>query len=151
MKKIVYVDMDNVLVDFKAALDLETQEVQDAYKDKADEIPGLFSKMPPMPNAVESFIELAGLFDTYVLSTSPWENPSAWSDKLKWVQEYLGEHAHKRLILSHHKNLNIGDYLIDDREKNGAKEFRGKHIHFGKDPLFPDWPSVMAYLRGRES
>ena len=92
---------------------------------------------------------LAGLFDTYVLSTSPWENPSAWSDKLKWVQEYLGEHAHKRLILSHHKNLNIGDYLIDDRKKNGAGEFGGRHLLFGAAP-YADWPAVLEYLRRNE-
>ena len=55
------------------------------------------------------------------------------------------EVAHKRLILSHHKHLNRGDYLIDDREKNGAKEFTGKLILFGGEK-FPDWKSVVEYL-----
>ena len=70
------------------------------------------------------------LFDTYILSTSPWNNDSAPTDKLRWVKKYLGNVAYKRLILSHHKNLNIGDYLIDDRTKNGADRFRGEHLHF---------------------
>jgi 5'(3')-deoxyribonucleotidase len=104
--------------------------------------------MDPLPGAVESFEVLAGLYDTYILSTAPWENPSAWSDKLLWVKRHLGGAAHKRLILSHHKNLNDGDYLIDDRTKNGADRFRGEHIHFGTPP-FPDWPAVVAYLRER--
>ena len=56
-------------------------------------------------------------YDIYILSTAPWDNPSAWSDKLEWVKRYLGEVCYKRLILSHHKNLNAGDYLIDDRKK----------------------------------
>ena len=70
---------------------------------------------------------------------------SKWSDKIIWVQKYLGNAAHKRLILSHNKNLNLGDYLIDDRTKNGAAEFKGEHIHFGKEP-FPNWQSVLSYL-----
>jgi 5'-nucleotidase len=51
----------------------------------------------------------------------------------------------KKLILSHHKNLLIGDYLIDDRRFNGASEFRGKWIHFGSK-AFPNWSSVLNYL-----
>ena len=48
-------------------------------------------------------------------------------------------------FLSHHKNLNYGDYLIDDRLANGANLFKGEHIHFGSDK-FPDWESVCSYL-----
>ena len=150
-KKIVYVDMDNVLVDFRAALVTESPETLEKYKDDEDEIPGIFGKMPPMPHAIESFIELAGLFDTYVLSTSPWENPSALQDKLEWVKEHLGQHARKKLIFSHNKHLNKGHYLIDDRTANGADRFEGMHVHFGKDPRFPDWPAVMDYMRGQGS
>jgi len=101
--------------------------------------------MDPIPGAIDSFNELSKLFDTYILSTSPWENDSAWTDKLKWVKKHLGKSAYKRLILSHHKNLNTGDFLIDDRTKNGADKFQGEHIHFGTEK-FPDWKSVVEYL-----
>ena len=50
-----------------------------------------------------------------------------------------------QLILSHNKNLNIGDYLIDDRTANGAAQFMGEHIHFGSEK-FPNWNSVLDYL-----
>ena len=53
---------------------------------------------------------------------------------------------YKRLIISHHKNLNKGDFLIDDREKNGAKEFSGELIQFGSD-RFKDWETVTDYLQ----
>lgn len=43
------------------------------------------------------------------------------------------------------KNLNIGDFLIDDRTKNGADRFTGEHIHFGTSK-FPDWDTVVRYL-----
>ncbi len=84
-----------------------------------------------------------------MLSTSPWHNPSAWIDKIKWIHRYFGEDKnsvlYKRVILSHHKNLNQGDYLIDDRTANGADKFKGEHIHFGTEK-FPDWESVLKYL-----
>lgn len=145
MNKILYIDMDNVLVDFKSAFQHLPAEVLNQFEDRLDEVPGIFSLMTPMPGAVESFDLLARQFDTYILSTSPWENESAWSDKLQWVKQHLGPMAYKRLILTHHKNLNIGDYLIDDRPNNGAGSFQGELIRFGS-PRFPDWSSVVSYL-----
>ena len=149
MKKIVYVDMDNVLVDFQSAFPKLSKKVLDEYENDKDDIPGIFALMEPMPGAIESFIELTKYFETYVLSTAPWNNPSAWSDKLLWTKNNLGKHAFKRLILTHHKNLNTGDYLIDDRTKRGVDSFAGEHIHFGTEK-FPNWPAVMKYLRSKE-
>ena len=147
MKKIVYVDMDNVLVDFKSGANKYPQDVLQAYEGRYDEIPHIFSKMEPMENAIDSYIQLCNNFDTYILSTSPWENPTALNEKLEWVKKYLGNYAHKRLILSHNKHLNMGDYLIDDRDKNGAEKFKGELILFGSTQ-YPDWKAVMEYLLG---
>ena len=148
-KKIVYVDMDNVLVDFPSGIAKLSQDLRLKYKDDPDEVPGIFSLMEPMPNAIESFNRLSQHFDTYILSTAPWLNHSAWSDKLLWVQRHFGigseTEAYKRLIISHHKNLNKGDYLIDDRINNGADKFEGELLLFGSDE-FPDWHSVIRYL-----
>ncbi len=145
MKKILYVDMDNVLVDFPSGISRISIELQSKYQDRLDEVPGIFSLMNPLKGAIESYKKLSHKFDTYILSTAPWKNSSAWSDKNEWVKKYLGDVAYKRLILSHHKNLNYGDYLIDDRLANGANLFKGEHIHFGSDK-FPDWESVCSYL-----
>lgn len=143
--KILYIDMDNVLVDFRSGIARLPDEVVTRFGDDLDEVPDIFSLMEPMDGAVEAFKLLASRFDTYILSTAPWENANAWSHKLLWVKKYLGPSAYKRLILSHHKNLNDGHYLVDDRTKNGADRFRGEHIHFGTQ-RFPDWGSVLSYL-----
>ena len=148
--QVLYIDMDNVLVDFQSGIDRLDSATKLEYEGRLDEVPGIFGLMDPMPGAVEAYRELSAKFDSYILSTAPWLNPSAWSDKINWVHQHLGigtdEVVHKRLILSHHKNLNMGDYLIDDRTANGADRFVGEHIHFGQVE-FPDWAAVLRYLR----
>jgi 5'(3')-deoxyribonucleotidase len=85
----------------------------------------------------------------YILSTAPWKNPTAASDKVAWVTKYLDDVFHKRMVITHCKNLCKGDYLIDDRGKNGTSEFEGEWIHFGSE-RFPDWESVLDYLLASE-
>lgn len=145
MKKILYIDMDNVLVDFRSGLNKVDEATKQAYEGHLDDIPGLFDLMEPMPGAIDAVHRLAQYYDCYILSTAPWGNPSAWSDKVRWVTTHLDDLFHKRLIISHHKELLHGDYLIDDRPKNGAKEFLGKWIQFGS-PEFPNWKSAVDYL-----
>lgn len=144
-KKIVYVDMDNVLVDFPSAFSKVDPAILEEYEGHVDDIPNIFSLMEPLEGAVEAFNYLAERYDLYILSTAPWENPTAWSDKLNWVKRYLGPKAYKKLILSHHKNLNHGDILIDDRTANGADKFMGTFIKFGS-AQFPNWESVLPYV-----
>ncbi len=141
--------MDNVLVDFTSAFAKLEKGLLEKYKDNLDDIPGIFSLMTPMDGAVEAFDKLASTYDVYILSTAPWDNPTAWQDKILWVKKYLGANAYKRLILSHNKHLNRGDYLIDDRLKNGADRFEGEHIHFGQDK-FPTWKEVLKYLEKKD-
>lgn len=150
MKRVLYIDMDNVLVDFRSGMAACDEATLREYGEHPDDIPGIFAKMQPMPGAVEAFAELSSLFDTYILSTAPWNNPTAWSDKLEWVQRHLGEAANRRLILSHHKNLNRGDVLVDDRTNHGAGDFEGHHVHFGQ-PGLEGWKEVLVHLRERAS
>ena len=148
-RKTVYVDMDNVLVDFPSGIARLSDEDRIEYEGRYDDCPGIFALMEPVPGAVEGFRSVAERFDTYILSTAPWANSSAWMHKAEWVHKHFGTvegtPAYKRLIISHHKNLNRGHYLIDDRTKNGASEFEGEHILFGSEQ-FPDWKTVVEYL-----
>jgi len=149
MKPIVYIDMDNVIVDFKSGIAQLDEKTLEAYEGNYDEVPGIFGLMQPMPGAINAVNILVEYYDVYILSTAPWLNPGAWTDKVKWIQKHFGKDKdsvlYKCLIISHHKNLNRGNFLIDDRTKNGASEFEGTHIHFGQDH-FPDWNSVLNYF-----
>lgn len=147
-KQVVFVDMDNVLVNFQSGIDRISEEDKEKYGEDLDDVPGIFSLMDPIEGAIEGYEWLSKNFDTYILSTAPWDNPSAWQDKLHWVKKHLPEVAYKRLILSHNKHLAKGDFLIDDRTANGAGEFAGKHIHFAKDGEgFDNWKEVITYMK----
>lgn len=153
VSKILYVDMDGVLVDLNSAIDLVNIKTIRHYKNKLAEVPGIFSLTEPMPDAIESFRILTARFDTYILSTSTCENHAAVGDRLEWIKKYLGEPICQRLILTHYKNLNIGDYLIDTRldhrlvsgASSTENQFIGEHIHFGSEK-FPNWQFILDYL-----
>lgn len=147
-RKILYLDMDNVLVDFPSAFSRLSESTLKEYEDHPDEMPGIFGLMDPVEGAVDAFCELASIFETYILSTVPWKNPSGFADKHAWVRKHLGEQCRKRLIFSHNKHLNHGDFLVDDRPNNGAEHFKGEVIRFGSAD-FPNWSVVLPYLKSR--
>lgn len=146
MKKIIYIDMDGVLVDVDSGFMRLDEKTREEYKDFPYNAPGVFPLMDPMPGAIDAFIRLSKEYDVFILSAPPWNNPQAWTDKVLWVKRFLPQELiERRLIMSHHKNLNKGDYIIDDRLLKGVDRFEGEHIHFGSD-RFPHWQAVLEYL-----
>lgn len=144
MRKIVYIDLDNTMADYIRA----AKEMNISLED-AKHIKGFFRDLKPMPGAIESYNKLSEHFDVYILSTGPWSNPNSFVEKVEWVKEYL-PNAYKNVIFSHHKNLNRGDYLIDDSTKNGADNFTGEHIQIHSNK-FPTWNDVMTYIFNKEN
>lgn len=144
-KHILYIDLDNTLADYDNGHRHLSEDLLREYDGHLYDAPGFFAGLEPMPSAVKAFKLLALKYDTYILSSAPFSNPTAWCDKLEWVKRYLGVAAFRRLIISHHKNLSYGDYLIDDREVNGAREFMGTFLQFGKDP-FKTWDDVITFF-----
>lgn len=137
--------MDNVLVDFMSGVRKVDSDIILRSAWQYDSITWVFSLMDPVPGWIESYNQLLPFYEIIILSSAPWHNPSAWSDKLLWIQLHLGDSAKKKLILSHRKDLAKWDYLVDDRLINGASEFEWTFIHFGGQD-FPDWNSVTAFL-----
>ena len=145
--KVVYIDLDGVIVDLISQMKKELSETSKIYEDETDIIDDsetIFINSQPIPHALESIVELEKYFDVYILSTAPWHNIHSWSQKRIWVDKYMPT-MFKKLILTHHKEQLIGEYLIDDRLKNGAAEFKGEHIHIFTEK-FPTWQTVVEYL-----
>lgn len=99
----------------------------------------------PISNAINAYEHLASIYDTYILADVSYNHPEVWEKQVRWVEKWLGVHAYNRLILSNHKNLSYGDYLIDAHDTSGAKSFMGTLIKFGNDP-FKTWEDVINYF-----
>ena len=150
--------MDGVVADFDKAIkklcpDIDSPgEYANAKKrrNKIDELcngnPEIFHDLEPIDGAIEAVHELFELYDVYFLSSAMWKVPSSFTGKRIWVEKHFGEKATTRLILTHRKDLNIGDYLVDDCTRNGAGNFTGQRIHFGT-AQFPNWDATLQYLK----
>ena len=136
----VCIDLDGVVVDYARG--------EKAWREQnCDKEEGMFMSFPPIEGAIDAVQLLLGdsRFDVQFVSTAPWSNPSAWTDKRLWLEQYFGEEVKKRLVLTHRKDLVVGDVLIDDRPNNGASEFPGWWMHFGGEEV-PHWKAVISLL-----
>ena len=146
--KIIYIDLDGVVADFEKGRSEHPLSTITPYKGRPDKLPGVYENLEPIAGAIDAVNNLLNSenFDVYFLSTAPWDNPEAWMHKRLWIAKYFDEKLiRKRLILSHHKHLLIGDFLIDDRRFNGASEFKGIWLEFGSEEI-PDWKAVLSYI-----
>lgn len=143
--KTLFIDMDGVIVDFMQSV--KNHPEFEKYKNEIDALTNVFLNALPMEHAIDSVGKLldCGKYEVYIASTAPWGNIDSLSHKRIWIEKYFGDRLKKRLILTHRKDFLMGDYLIDDRLKNGAGEFKGELLHFGTTK-YPDWKSVLEYL-----
>ncbi|SJX69208.1 5'(3')-deoxyribonucleotidase [Weissella confusa] len=150
----LFLDMDNVLVDtllILNAIDMAGETVA-----KPDQIPGIFRDLPPVPGAIDAVNKLNDYYELYILSTAPWQNSSAWQDKLIWLQHHFGDDEkspfYKRVILAHDKSLarTPGSILVDDRPYHGASgwddaEMDRQWIQYGYEPKMT-WQTGLVEL-----
>lgn len=151
--------MDGVLCNFEEALFTIFPHLKE-YKPHSDELgkqidelcaPGMpgarmFLNMPPIEFAVESYHILTEHYNVLLLTSAPWLCHESAMDKRIWAERELGPKIKKNIIISHHKGLCMGDYLIDDRLKNGVLDFKGRHFHFGHEKEAKNWPKTLKTL-----
>ena len=66
-KKILYFDMDGVLVDYPSGIAQLSQETQKEYEGRLYAVPGVFSLMKPLEGAMDAFETLSKVYDSYIL------------------------------------------------------------------------------------
>jgi 5'-nucleotidase len=144
--KIVYIDLDDTLCDFKSA-----------YLDALKQNPGIqypqsqyrfFANLEPITGAIQAVKDLidSNEYDPYILSAPSTQNPFSYAEKREWVEIHLGYDFCKKLIICAHKGLLKGDLLIDDNsEGKGQDLFEGELIQFGSS-AYPNWTTVRTRL-----
>jgi 5'-nucleotidase len=122
MTKRIFIDMDGVITNFaKAAKEQGNNKRPDLYVD--------YRNLDIMPGAVEAVYTLNKDFDVFIASTPPWTRPEVWGHKKEWLEDYF-PYLKRKLILTHRKDLLIGDILIDDTKYRGQPDFKGKWYWF---------------------
>tara|TARA_R110002072_G_scaffold25470_1_gene85360 strand:- start:120 stop:554 length:435 start_codon:yes stop_codon:yes gene_type:complete len=138
MKKIIYIDMDGVISNFaKAAKEGGWKHRPDLKVD--------FGKLEVMPGAKEALMKLNEDFDLFIASTPPWSRPDMWAAKRVWIEEHF-PYLKRKMILTHRKDLLIGDVLVDDSRWRGQPDFQGEWLWFGSNQRCLDWPATIEYI-----
>ena len=142
---LIYIDMDDTLVDFLGARDaaLKANPKQPFPQSQV----GFFLGLEPLPGAVEAYWKLKEMGHRVIFLTAPSVmNPMCYTEKRMSIEKHFGFDACYDLIIAHDKSLLIGDMLIDDRwDSNKQNEFKGRFIHFG-GKYFPDWATIVRTL-----
>ncbi|MFE8070131.1 hypothetical protein QQM79_03650 [Marinobacteraceae bacterium S3BR75-40.1] len=145
-KTVIYIDMDHTLCDYAAGF----KEYQRRFPELQfpQSVEGFYLNLKPLEGAVETFHWLNNKAETevFILTAPSVKNVHSYSEKRLWVEKFLGFDVVHRLIISAHKGLNQGDFLIDDYASGKGQEyFSGTLIQFGSKS-FPDWKSVKEFF-----
>lgn len=104
-KKIVYIDMDDVLCDYASSCN--SARLQTASVTYPQSVPGFFENLSPIDGAIES-VEMmleAAHFDPYILTAPSTHNPLSYTEKRLWIERHFGIDFVHRLIIGSHKGL----------------------------------------------
>lgn len=149
-KKTIFIDMDGVLVDFERSVTEHFEKYpyqKEIYKNHVDLIHNIFLNAKPIKGAIDAVnkLEESGKYELFIATAAPWGNTESAAHKRIWIENYFGDLFKRKMFITHRKDLLMGDYLIDDRTRNGAGEFRGELIHFGTENCL-DWDAVLTKL-----
>lgn len=154
-KKKILLDMDGVIVNFSSEINKWFEKhphLRERYETHPDHIHGIFRDPKPIEGAIDAIVKLSEKYDLYIATAAPWGNPDAASDKRYWIEKHFGNLFHKKMFISHRKDMIEADYLIDDSLGNGASSFKGELLRFGTDYKtgtineYPTWNDILKKL-----
>ena len=140
----IYIDMDGVISDFK-----QGQEYQGYKLSKRPDLVVNYRTLPVMEGAIKSVAKLNADHEIFIASTPPWTRPEVWGHKREWLEEHF-PYLKRKLILTHRKDLLIGDVLIDDTRFRGQPDFQGNWFWFNKDWSNRNWNACLEYIKTLE-
>ena len=137
-KKIIYVDMDGVISNFDKAAK------EGGWTHRPD-LKVNFRNLELIPGAQDALIKLNQDFDIFIATTPPWSRPDVWGEKREWIGEHF-PWLKRKMVLTHRKDLLIGDILIDDSRWRGQPDFKGHWFWFNKDRVGYDWKGCLEWI-----
>ena len=140
----IYIDMDGVITDFK-----QGQEYQGYKLSKRPDLVVNYRTLPVMEGAIKAVAKLKADHEIFIASTPPWTRPEVWGHKREWLEEHF-PYLKRKLILTHRKDLLIGDVLIDDTRFRGQPDFQGNWFWFNKDWSNRNWNACLEYIKTLE-
>ena len=140
----IYIDMDGVISDFK-----QGQEYQGYKLSKRPDLVVNYRTLPVMEGAIKAVAKLNAAHEIFIASTPPWTRPEVWGHKREWLEEHF-PYLKRKLILTHRKDLLIGDVLIDDTRFRGQPDFQGNWFWFNKDWSNRNWNACLEYIKTLE-
>lgn len=119
---------DNASWDLHAGL---TPEASDVVREVMAES-GFYADLTPIEGAREALIEMKEAGHTIFMVTSPFSaNPTCASDKITWLNKYIGPGWGRCAVITDDKTIVRGDILIDDKpEIIGAMDPTWEHVLF---------------------
>lgn len=100
----------------------------------------------PIGECVKVVRSLAMAYDVYFLCRGDHYEAESHRADIEWLDRWMGVCAWNRVIFGGHKELLLGDYLIDAHPgESGGDRFMGTVLHFGRDP-FGSWQEVRDFF-----
>ena len=145
MKKFrIFIDMDGVISDFESAAEAEAL-VKGVTKLSRPDLFVNYRALGVIDGAIEAVAKLNADHEVFIASTPPWSRPEVWGHKREWIGEHF-PYLKRRIILTHRKDLLIGDILIDDSRYRGQPDFQGEWYWFNKNWDNRNWNACLEWI-----
>ena len=138
----IFIDMDGVIADFeKASNEFQRIHGKTNRPDKWVD----YRNLDVIEGAIEAVAKLNADHEVFIASTPPWTRPEVWGHKREWIGEHF-PYLKRRIILTHRKDLLIGDILIDDSRFRGQPDFQGEWYWFNKNWDNKNWKACLEWI-----
>ena len=136
----IFIDMDGVISDFEKG----TEKLNPKEKRRPD-LHINYRNLSVIDGAIEAVAKLNADHEVFIASTPPWTRPEVWGHKREWIGEHF-PYLKRKLILTHRKDLLIGDILIDDSRFRGQPDFQGEWYWFNKNWNNRNWEACLKWI-----
>ena len=138
----IFIDMDGVIADFeKASNEFQRIHGKTNRPDKWVD----YRNLDVIEGAIEAVAKLNADHEVFIASTPPWLRPEVWGHKREWIGEHFPD-LKRKIILTHRKDLLIGDFLIDDSRFRGQPDFQGEWYWFNKNWDNKNWKACLEWI-----